>query len=474
MPKNYDAVIVGSGPNGLAAAITLARAGLSVVILEANRQIGGGTRSQELTLPGFTHDVCSAVHPLASASPFFHSVPLAEYGLEWIDSPFSLAHPLDDGTAVTIEHSVTETAKNLGVDEHAYIRFMQPFADNWEALMEEILQPILHFPKHPFRLARFGILGLLSADALVKSCFKGERARSLFLGIAAHANAPLTQSGTGAIGLMLMLAAHARGWPIPRGGSQKIADAMAGYFKKLGGEIRTEHFVESLKDIPQSRLVFFDLVPKQVLTILKSELKSSRQSSFEKFKSGPGVFKVDWALSAPIPWRANNCASAATVHIGGSPEEMIKSEACPQAGRLPEAPYVLLSQPSLFDSSRAPRGEHVGWAYCHVPNGSTVDMTEIIESQVERFAPGFKKIIKGRSTMNTSALESHNRNLIGGDISGGAVDLRQLLFRPRFGMNPYEIERGRFYLCSSSTPPGPGVHGMGGFNAATAALNSRK
>ena len=473
-PKTYDAVVVGSGPNGLAAAITLARAGLSVIILEANHQIGGGTRSQGLTLPGFVHDVCSAVHPLAAASPFFRSLPLNEYGLEWIESSFSVAHPFDDGSAVTLEPSVQATAKNLGIDENAYRKLMQPFADHWPALMDEILQPVLHFPKHPFRLARFGMLGLLSANAFAEKCFKGERARSLFLGIAAHANAPLTQAGTGAIGLMLMLAAHAKGWPLPLGGSQKIADAMAAYFIKLGGEIRTEHPVDDLSHLPQAKLVFFDLIPKQIISILKNDLPATMQASYSHFLPGPGVFKVDWALNAPIPWRSKECARSATLHLGGNPKQLIEAEADPQAGRLSQTPYVLLSQPSLFDSTRAPMGAHTAWGYCHVPNGSLEDRTEAIENQVERFAPGFKKTIQAKHVMNTLALENHNRNLVGGDISGGAVNLRQLLFRPRFGANPYEIIRDRFYICSSSTPPGPGVHGMSGFNAAMAALKLHK
>ncbi|MBI3550186.1 MAG: NAD(P)/FAD-dependent oxidoreductase [Elusimicrobia bacterium] len=465
-----DAVVVGSGPNGLAAAVALAQAGKSVVVYEAQDALGGATRTQELTLPGFQHDLCSAVHPLGIASPFFRSLPLERFGLEWIVPPSAAAQTLGEDGAVLLEHSVDATASGLKEDGARYRRLMVPFADNWEMLFDEILRPAAHVPRHPFLLTRFGLPSLLSANAYARWFFRGERARALFAGIAAHANAPLDSAGTAAIGLMLNLAGHARGWPIPKGGSHRISRALVGLLKELGGEIRLGERIESLDQLVSSRWVFFDLTPRQVVKLLGDKLSGSGRRQLERYQYGPGVFKIDWALSSPIPWRAKEISRSATVHVGADLEEISLSETLPSKGRCPEKPYVLLSQPTLFDPSRAPAGKHIAWAYCHVPNGSTQDMTGAIEAQVERFAPGFRDTILARSTLNTRQMESKNANIIGGDIAGGAVTLRQLIFRPWIKLDPYALDGSRYFICSSATPPGPGVHGMCGYNAAVSAL----
>lgn len=468
--KTYDAVVVGSGPNGLAAAITMAQAGHSVLVLEAASLAGGGARSEALTRPGFIHDVCSAIHPLAVASPFFRSLSLEKFGLEWIYSPSVVAHPLEGGEVVLLEQSVEDTAKNLGEDGARYLDFMGSLANHWEDLFSDIMQPLMHWPRQPLLLSRFGLPALLPAATVARNFLRGPRARALFAGVAAHANAPLEEPGTTAIGLMLHLAAHARGWPLPQGGSQNISRALILYLQSLGGEIQTEVEVKSLKDLPKSRWVFFDITPRQVLSILGDQLSESWKKRFLRFRYGPGIFKMDWALSNPIPWMAKDCARAATVHLGGTLEEIILSEYGNDRGLVAEHPYVLLSQPSLFDATRAPAGFHTAWAYCHVPHGSDLDRQNAIEAQVERFAPGFRESIIARSVLTPSDLQNKNANLIGGDISGGAITLGQLLFRPVFGANPYQLPIPGFYICSSSTPPGPGVHGMGGFNAAQSAL----
>jgi phytoene dehydrogenase-like protein len=468
--KSYDAVIVGSGPNGLAAAITMAQAGHSVLVLEAATNPGGGARSEALTRPGFVHDVCSAVHPLAVASPFFSSMNLEKFGLEWIYSPSVAAHPLDNGEVVLLDQSIEVTASGLGKDKDRYLNFMGALANNWEDLFSDIMQPLLRWPKHPLLLSRFGIPSLLSAATLARNLLKEPRTRALWAGIAAHANAPLEAPGTSAIGLMLQLAAHARGWPFPRGGSQSISTALISYLQFIGGEIQTDFEVKSLQDLPKSRWVFFDLTPRQVLSILGDHLSVSWRNKFHNFRYGAGVFKMDWALSEPIPWKAAGCARAATVHLGGSLEEIILSEYGNDRGLIAEHPYVLLTQPSLFDASRAPAGFHTAWAYCHVPHASDLNRQAAVEAQIERFAPGFRDCILARSALTTSDMQNKNANLIGGDISGGAISLRQLLFRPVIGRNPYKLPIPGFYICSASTPPGPGVHGMGGFNAAQSAL----
>jgi phytoene dehydrogenase-like protein len=468
--KSYDAVVVGSGPNGLAAGITLAQAGRSVVIFEAAANIGGGARSEFLTEPGFIHDVCSAVHPLAVTSPFFRSLNLEKFGLQWIDSPAALAHPLDHGESVSLYTSLEKTAENLAEDADRYMTLMEPLVKHWEELFADILQPILHWPKHPFLLARFGLPSLLSAQSLAKKYFLGPRARALFGGLAAHSIAPLNHSGTSAIGLMLCLAAHAKGWPIPRGGSQKISDALVAYFRSLGGEIVTQNEIHSVDQLPPSQMVFFDLTPRPLARILSGRLPSRLQKKMSTYLQGPGVFKMDWALSEPIPWSSPACAQAATLHLGGSFDEIAAAESAPAMDRCAEKPYVLLCQPSLFDSSRAPSGHHTAWAYCHVPPASTVNCREAIENQIERYAPGFKRRIIACSALSATDMEKKNANLVGGDISGGAFSLERLFFRPFAQLNSYRLPIPGYYICSSSTPPGPGVHGMCGFNAVRAAL----
>jgi len=467
--SKYDGVVIGSGPNGLAAAIVLARAGRSVLVIEAEEQIGGGTRSGALTLPGFTHDVCSAVHPMAVASPFLRTLPLFEHGLEWIYPPYALAHPFDDGTAATLEHSLENTCQTLGVDGNGYRKLVGPLAAQWSLLEEYILGPI-RVPRHPLAMARFGMHALQPASHLAKSSFKSESARALFAGLAAHSIMPLESWGTSAIGLVLAAAAHVRGWPIPKGGSQRIADALVSYLRSLGGEILAGVRVRSLKDLPTAGIVLCDLSPRGLLQIAGESLPASYRRALSRFQHGPGVFKVDWALRGPIPWIAPNCRQAGTVHLGGTLSEISRSEREPWKNEISERPFVLLTQPSLFDPSRAPAGCHTAWAYCHVPSGSEFDMTDRIESQVERFAPGFRELILGRSTRSPALLERDNSNLIGGDITGGANSLRQLFLRPTRRLYATTV-RGLF-LCSASTPPGGGVHGMCGYHAAMRALAS--
>jgi phytoene dehydrogenase-like protein len=464
----YDAVVVGAGPNGLAAAVELARAGRSVAVLEAEETVGGGTRSAELTLPGFVHDLGSAIHPLGYASPFFRTLPLEEHGLEWIHPPAPLAHPFDDGSAAVLERSVEATAAALGPDARAYERSMRGIAEDADRLAAYFVgSPRLI--RHPLSLASSGLRAARSARGLAESLFAGEKARGLFAGNAAHSFLPLEKPPSALFGLVLGTLGHAFGWPFPKGGSQRIADALVSYLLTLGGEVYTGVRVESVDDVPRTRAILFDVTPRQLHDIAGEHFTERYQNALKRYRYGPGVFKVDYALSGPIPWNARECLRAGTVHLGGTLDEISAGEAAVWRNEHPERPFVLLAQQSLFDQTRAPEGKHTVWAYCHVPNGSTFDMTGRIESQIERFAPGFKERILAKNTVGPADLETINANLVGGDINGGVMDLRQLLARPMPRPNPYSTPAKGLYICSSSTPPGGGVHGMCGYLAARVA-----
>lgn len=461
----YDAIVVGSGPNGLAAAIRLQQQGVQTLVLEAKDTVGGGMRTEELTLPGFKHDVCSAVHTMALASPFFNTLPLYKFGLEWIHPEVLAAHPFDDGTAAALYPSLEQTASALGIDGKSYLKLIRPKVKNWESLTNDFLGP-LKIPKHPLPFVRFGLDALLPAQMLANRRFKTEKAKGLWAGMAAHSIQPLTNLTTSAIGLVLMAAGHNGGWPVPKGGSQSIANALAGYFEHLGGTIQTGFYVRKLRELPESKAVVFDLTPKQILEITGESFSKLYRSQLRRYRYGMGVFKVDWALSAPIPFVAEEARRAGTVHLGSTFEEIAKAESVTFNGGHPDQPYVLLAQQSIFDATRAPRDQHTAWAYCHVPNGSMVDMTSIIERQVERYAPGFKKLILAKHTFNTAQMEQYNPNYIGGDIIGGVQDITQLFTRPALRLSPYRTSAKGIYICSASTPPGGGVHGMCGFHAA--------
>ena len=471
---DLDAIVIGAGPNGLAAALTLARAGRSVRVYEAAATIGGGTRTEELTLPGFRHDICSTILPLTLASPFFRTIDWAARGVEIVHPDAPVAHALDGGRAAVLERSFAATATGLDRDRRtddggAWLRLFGPLTRDARKLSGELLRPIVHVPRHPLALARFGLPALRSATGLARSRFRGEAARALFAGLGAHSMVALERPVSASFALVLGMYAHAVGWPMIRGGAAAVTDAMADELRSLGGEIVTGERVDRLDQLPPARAVLFDTTPRAVVAIAGDRLPPRTRRAYGAFRYGPGVFKVDWALDGPIPWTADGLRRAGTVHLGGTLEDVARSESDVAAGRHPDRPFTLLAQYDPWDPTRAPSGKTTGWAYCHVPSGSDVDMTDRIESQVERFAPGFRDRILARATRSPAELEAHDANYIGGDINAGIEDIRQLLFRPVVSLDPYHAGPG-LYLCSSSTPPGGGVHGMSGYLAARSAL----
>ena len=464
-----DAIVVGSGPNGLAAAVELARNGVSVAVLEAAPTVGGGVRTEESTLPGFRHDVCSAIHPMGVFSPFFRRLPLAEHGLEWIHPDVPIGHPMDDGTAVLVHRSMDETASGLGADADAYRRLMAPFVRNAEKLSTNFLGLLLR-PRNPLVMARFGTVAVRSATGLLNARFREERAKAVLAGNAAHFMLPLDQPVTAAASLVYNIWAHDVGWPFPRGGSQMIADSLASYLRSLGGTSEAGGRVSRFDEVSSARVVLFDLSPRQVVQVAGDQLPVRYRRTLAKFRYGAGVFKIDWALDEPIPWKAPEASRAGTLHLGGTLEEIAASEAESASGRHPERPWVIVAQQSLWDDTRAPAGKHTGWGYCHVPSGSDVDMTDIVEDQMERFAPGFRDVVAARAVKTAVEMERSNENYVGGDISSGMATLRQIVARPALRWSPHSTPNPKIFLCSSSTQPGPGVHGMCGYFAARAAL----
>jgi phytoene dehydrogenase-like protein len=465
------ACVIGAGPNGLAAAIVLAQAGLQVELYEAEAIPGGAARTMDLTLPGFQHDFGSAVYPLGAGSPFFTSLPLNEYGLEWIHSPAPLAHPLDVGSAIVLERDLASATAALGVDGQAWEKLVRPFVDRWWEFAPEVLRPVSLFPKHPFLMARFAMSGFLPADTIAKR-FRAARTRALFAGIAAHSFLALDEPLSASFGMLMAIPAHAVGWPIPRGGAQWLTNALCCHLATLGGSVKTSSRVESLSDLPNYDLILCDVTPRQLLKLAGNRFSEPFKRQLERHRYGPGVFKVDYALREPIPWKAPDCLRAATVHLGGSFEEIAASERAMRTGKIPDRPFVLLAQPSLFDSSRAPAGKHTAWAYCHVPNGSKADMLPKLEDQIERFAPGFRECVLARRVFSPADLEAMDANLVGGDVQGGLFDLGHFLFRPTW--RHYGTPAQDVYICSASTPPGGGVHGMCGYHAAKMALKRWK
>jgi phytoene dehydrogenase-like protein len=466
--RDYDAVVVGSGPNGLAAAITLQRAGVSVLLLESKAEIGGGMRTAELTLPGFKHDVCSAVVPMAVSSPFFRSLPLHEFGLEYVYPEIEAAHPFDDGTAAYLLRSPDRTASLLGRDEKNYKDLLQPILNYWADIESDVLGP-LHLPKHPLEMMKFGLKALPSAISTSHK-FSTQHAKGLWAGMAAHSIQPLSNIATSAIALVLMTVGHKYGWPVAKGGSQSIGKALGDYFISIGGRIETNFHVKSLQQLPSSHAVLFDITPKQLLTIAGHKFSSLYTSQLQKYRYGAGVFKIDWALDASAPFVDEDSRKAGTVHIGNTLEQIAHHEKLIWQNKVSDTPFVLFAQQTVCDASRAPEGKHTAWAYCHVPNGYDKDMTSIIENQVERFAPGFKERILARHTFSPAQIEEYNSNYIGGDINGGVIDIRQLFTRPALRWSPYKTSEKGLYICSSSTPPGGGVHGLCGYHAAKRTL----
>lgn len=465
---DYDAIVVGSGPNGLAAAITLQREGLSVLLLEGKETIGGGMRTAALTLPGFQHDICSAIHPMAFGSPFMKGLPLGHFGLEFVNPSVLMAHPLDGGRVAVLRESLEATAKGLGEDAEIYRKYFEPLVANWPKVVDDFMGPLGN-PSSPFAFASVGLKIVPSADYIARR-FKTEEAKGLWAGMAAHSLLPLSKLTTAAVAAILTINGHLRGWPIPIGGSQAIANAMAAYFISMGGKIETNFYVKSLDQLPSSRAVLFDVTPRQLLEIAGHKFSSLYRWQLNRYRYGVGVFKVDWAIEGAVPFEASAAREAGTVHVGGTIKEITHSEKVIWKGQHAEKPFVLLAQQSVYDPSRAPQGKHAVWGYCHVPQGSTVDMTEAIEKQVERFAPGFRERILARHTMNTVELEHYNPNYIGGDINGGVLDIGQLFTRPALRRSSYRTSAKGLYICSSSTPPGGGVHGMCGYHAANSAL----
>jgi phytoene dehydrogenase-like protein len=468
MPSPYDAVIVGAGPNGLTAAALLSGAGLKVLVLEARATVGGSCATYQLTLPGFSHDLCAAIHPMAMVSPIFRRLRLNRFGLRWAAAPVALAHPFDDGRVALLGRGFDATSETLGGDGPTWLGSMRPFTDHHEDLFDDILRPV-RVPSSPWLMARFGLLGLQAASRFVRR-FRDVPARALFAGCAAHSFLAMDAAGSASFGLALAITGHVVDWPCAVGGSHQIANALTALARSRGCEVRLSSPVRSLAGIPHARAILLDVTPRQLLAIAGDELSATYRKRLERFRYGPGAFKIDYALSEPIPWRSAACAKAATIHLGGTFEEIAHSESDATTGRVTEAPFVLLAQQSLFDKSRAPEGRHTGWAYCHVPHGCTVDMTERIERQIERFAPGFRDIVLARHVSSPASLEDYNPNLVGGDITGGANTLGQVIARPFPQWNPYATSNPRLFLCSSSTPPGGGVHGMCGYWAAHTVL----
>ncbi|HSR17203.1 MAG TPA: NAD(P)/FAD-dependent oxidoreductase [Ignavibacteriaceae bacterium] len=465
----YDVAVVGSGPNGFAASIKMAQAGYRVKMFEDKNTVGGGMRSAQLTsLPGFIHDICSAIHPLGAGSPFFESLPLHQYGLEWKFPPIAAAHPFDNGHAAVLTNSIYESAESLGVDKNNYINIIKPLVDNWDFIKNDILGP-LKIPSNPVKLGKFGFYAVKPAEKFINNYFSHEYAKSFFAGMAGHSIMSLDKLITSAIGLVLIILGHRIGWPVSKGGSQKIADALALYFQSLGGSIETNHKINSLNELRDFNIILFDITPKQLLKIMGDKFPACYKKQLEKYTYGPGIFKVDWALNASVPFKNKECTQAGTIHIGGDYKEIIQSEYEISNGIHPEKPFIIFTQQSLFDDTRSPEG-HTAWAYCHVPNNSTIDMTERIENQIERFAPGFKDLIINKHIMFPADYERYNSNYIGGDINGGMLNWRQLFTRPAIRLNPYSTPVRGAYICSSSTPPGGGVHGMCGYHAALKAL----